>query len=388
MDDDRRIEGKGSRLKPLACPKCGRGQLGRTDSKRPPPNDHPERWTLRSYVCLGCGERYTTKETYTESALRDVVVVGRAGDGKGSRHAYSRSQMETDLAAFIPKGLTAGERVALVFHIEHRVEEYAITTRRGLPPDRHEVELGVDELVRVALLGLADAASRSWHGHRDGRDRVRVAHAQYALATLGTFDPTGKWKNAQAFIRWLERNYPHLRLRRGETSLESALHWEDDTWIRPLVARPTSVTQVVKNSRHLDDDPPRRPKRDFSEDKIRGSIARALRGRDSKGGLSEKTFEYVMWQMVGQRVVRTSQLSSAIAATLRGVDDIAYLRWVSFGKELDLGQLYDEAIGLVRFPSPRLIIRLQGRMSSSGQSVGPAGSSALRRLLEGSADGA
>ena len=89
---------------------------------------------------------------------------------------------------------------------------------------------------------------------------------------------------------------------------------------------------------------------------MRGSITLALQGHEKHATKTDKVMNYVLWGLVGQRVVRTSQLSSAIAEALRGMHDIAYLRWVAIGKELELSQLHDEAIALVTHPSPRLSI--------------------------------
>ena len=40
------LQGPGSRLKPLACGKCGVPDSGQTISKNPPPNDRPLERTL------------------------------------------------------------------------------------------------------------------------------------------------------------------------------------------------------------------------------------------------------------------------------------------------------------------------------------------------------
>ncbi|MFZ2237250.1 MAG: hypothetical protein WAV67_12840 [Dokdonella sp.] len=61
--------------------------------------------------------------------------------------------------------------------------------------------------------------------------------------------------------------------------------------------------------------------------------------------------EWVLWGFLGQTVIRSSQISWATAELLRGIDDIAYLRWVTIGKELTVSQLAQEAIGLINYPS-------------------------------------
>jgi len=63
---------------------------------------------------------------------------------------------------------------------------------------------------------------------------------------------------------------------------------------------------------------------------------------------------FVRWGLLGQEVVRSSQLSTLISEALRALDDIAYLRWVVAGKELDANTVFDEAVALLTYPSPRL----------------------------------
>lgn len=102
----------------------------------------------------------------------------------------------------------------------------------------------------------------------------------------------------------------------------------------------------------------------FEVAKLRTTISRALRGLDhADSSLAQGVESYVLWALRGQQIVRTSQLSTLIAETLRGVHDIAYLRWVMIGKELDHITVYDEAVGLVRSPSKRHSLIFQNSTS-------------------------
>lgn len=354
------------RLKPLACPNCGQG-FNPTDTKGSKRllNDHPEKVTLRQYTCSNaeCRQTYTTREMLTASALYDVKVVGRGGSERGARHDYSTDKLEADLAVHSCKRLTDSEQLVIISLIERRIEEHAASVRKSHAGSDAPIEIGVDELVRLALRGLADATTRAWHGHRDGRDRVRVAHAMYALGTLGRHDPRGQWKSAREFVEWMDVHYPHLKKRRPKPT-EPDYDPHPAEWTKPPLSRPADPTTVVKNrytsssGSSSSEGPPLRAKREFEIEKVQRSIQVAFHGRDPKNVKSDKVLEYVMWGFVGQPVLRTSQLSSAIADALRAMDDIAYLRWVVIGKELDLAQLYDEAVGLLSHPSPRLDVRM------------------------------
>jgi transcriptional regulator NrdR family protein len=362
------LQGPGSRLKPLACGKCGVPDSGQTISKNPPPNDRPLERTLRRYRCKVCAGEYITVETRSESALTDLLVVSRGPWSRAPRNPYSREMLATDLYSFIPKGLSPAERETILARIERRIEAHATELRRK-KPEAIRFEITVDDLVELALSGFQDAARDSWHGHRDGQERVRVAHAQYALATLGSHDRKGNWKSAAQFVEWLQRSHPGLFQRRNVSVVPPADPGEA-IWHRHPPESPVTIQQVVKNTRYEREDPPRRPKRDFDEHKLKRSIARALHGRDPKGVRAANIYDFVTLGLQGQWVVRSSQLSSAVAAALRGIDEIAYLRWVALGKELDLGQLLDEALGLMEYPSPRL--KFHGRRDSAEPGRQPA----------------
>ena len=168
----------GTKLKPLACPSCGRG-FNPTYHKRSRAKIDTVDVTYRTYRCEQCGTIYRTQEQRTESALIDTMVLSEAGS-----EPFSRSQFERDLERYIPKGLTSAERAEVAGDVERRVSEYLLDNRRRSRSAVSE-PLPVLKLVELALSGFQEAAQRSWHGHSDGQDRVRVAHAMYALATLG-----------------------------------------------------------------------------------------------------------------------------------------------------------------------------------------------------------
>jgi len=117
---------------------------------------------------------------------------------------------------------------------------------------------------------------------------------------------------------------------------------------------PTPIRTVVTNKFAPDKDPRQRIQRAYEPKKLKRTVGLAFRGRPDGESLAKSVEMYVRWSLVGQSVVRTSQLSTLISEVLRALDDIAYLRWVMAGKELDANSVYDEAVALIEHPSPRL----------------------------------
>ena len=188
-----------TKLKPLACPDCGHG-FNRTYHKRSKSDADTIDVTFRTYKCDQCGRIYGTQEHRIESSIASALIVSEAG-----AEPFSRTQFENDLDRYIPKGLTAAERREVASDVERRVSEHLQSERLGHPASADLEPLPVRKLVEAsALQGFTNAARRSWHGHSDGQDRVRVAHAMYALATLGR-----TWTDATAFTACL-RTTTHI----------------------------------------------------------------------------------------------------------------------------------------------------------------------------------
>lgn len=98
------------------------------------------------------------------------------------------------------------------------------------------------------------------------------------------------------------------------------------------------------------------PYEPFLTKKLADAVAGAVAGRDLDADEgTENIVAWVLWSMLGQEVVLSSQLGAAVADCLRRVDDVAYLRWVIVAKELRVTSIQREAAGLVNYPSPRLV---------------------------------
>lgn len=96
--------------------------------------------------------------------------------------------------------------------------------------------------------------------------------------------------------------------------------------------------------------------RAFGTDQFVNSIGMALVGRHELKVRAALVAAWVLMTLGGQRRVLTSQLSAAVTATLRRVDDIAYLRWATIAKKFtSVREIANEAHDLVVAPSVRLV---------------------------------
>jgi transcriptional regulator NrdR family protein len=99
------------------------------------------------------------------------------------------------------------------------------------------------------------------------------------------------------------------------------------------------------------------PYEPYIDGKFLGAIRSTLAGRELHTETAENVRDWVLWSLVGQDVVLTSQLGAAVADCLRRLDDIAYLRWVIVAKELRVKAIHREASNLIDFPSPGLVFK-------------------------------
>lgn len=343
----------------LECPECDlRG--GTALPKKHPANEHPDEVSLKRYKCAN-GHEYITAERVVDDqgGLADVRIRDRGVERRSTHRTFSQQTLAESVARYVPKMLSSHERAAVVNEIMAVVRGRVAEIKRGQSDD--EVTLNVDALVDLALQGFENVARRPSSG--DAPDRFKTAHISYALATLGTRNPRKPWKGALEFLQWLTVTYPETS---SGVEPELAHDWRPPKveWYVPTrLTPPTAITTVVKNTRIRVGEVELRRKDDFEAGKVQRSIQAAMRGRGdgqvaeksrSDAQMAERVYQYVMWGLVGQKVVRSSQISAAVAEVLRGLDDIAYLRWVVIGKEMQPRQVYDEAMLLVQYPSPRI----------------------------------
>jgi len=179
----------------------------------------------------------------------------------------------------------------------------------------------------------------------------RMPHVLYALSTLGCADREGRpgWLLAGHVLRWMaeEVNYPDLAV---QTELAPPATPADYWWPQ---GQPPLPERVVKR-----DLTRRKP---FLFDQFRSSISEAMLVRPRAKETSYNVAAWTLWGLAGQREALTAQLAVGVMECLRRVDDIAYLRWTAISKSIEsVADFRDEALGLIRQPSPRLVFAPDG----------------------------
>ncbi|WP_156153158.1 hypothetical protein [Microbacterium oxydans] len=209
------------------------------------------------------------------------------------------------------------------------------------------------------------------------RKRDRMAVVLYALSTRGRRDRRGRegWSDAHQVLAWLADRYPTL----PEMPTVAVAGLQGQVWRHPGAAAPLP-RRVLKRSRT---EKPRGRERPFDYDQFKRSIRLAIVGRfpePERDRQVDLIAEWVMWGFVGQDVILTSQLASAVLDCLRRVDDVAYLRWASLVKAIEsVSEFAHEARGLVLYPSPPL--HLEGAIRV-GREAGDRAAAALAEVAE------
>lgn len=351
------------------------------------------RTRTRTYECEACWARFRTREAIESQELGQVIV---RRSTPGTRHEawepFRTDAIAEQLRATLTKVLIQGERDAVVDRVVRRLEQRLSTISASVPAvvaRRRKWERNRVYIEGTTIRAEVEAVLK-WSGQElddpHDRDRHRAAHALYALATTGT-----QW-DAGAAVSWLHENYA---LPRPGTPTHSATNTV--AWHPPSFDLPTRPLTVVKNFRPalrraegLEASEPgleaaqpsgelgererlslarssdaadaqplmlRRSTQDFDEEKLRRKVGIVLRGRRHQDQITEGITQWVLWSLVGQTVVRSSQLSALVVECLRRSDPIGYLRWVTVGKELNVHQLHEEATNLLTYPGTRLHFR-------------------------------
>lgn len=348
--------------------------------------DHRTR--LRNYRCENCELNFRTRESVETQALDTGVVVRRggragadaaAGDGyaKAAWDAYRRDAIATQLRGKLVKVLSQSQRDDVLTRVEQRLEQRLgdwgspvpapVARKHGWPVSAVYID---SSRIRDTV---EDVLARSGKELDDREDRLRhqSAHALWALATTGSGWTVGE------VASWMSDNYRLPKAPKGSSVPASKQAY----WYPPAVDIPTIPIVVVKNFRPVrliapvdevaprasgndgmveaiaDQAQGRRPTEEFSKDKLMGKVRNVLAGRPHAQQVSEGITQWVLWSLVGQRVVRSSQISALVVDCLRRTDQIGYLRWVTVGKELSLEQLHQEALDLLRYPITQLRFR-------------------------------
>lgn len=318
--------------KELACPHCGQNR-GRNSVKPLSINRYPQDCTRRAYHCTHCQQLYETEERVVKAPIR--IKVGR--------EKFSEEKFLRFLRLFTPKRLSPEDQKLVLQNTLSVIR--AAPTASGKTDSDGYLLLDRDAIARFTSRGFVMAAKGLRQDEPTRALRLDAAHVQYVLATQGT-----AWVDVYDFATWF-RTVAHSARKQEMPSNKSARGSVD--WGVPSSLR-TTVEEIVKNRFQVDAEPRERVRERFEHRKLENALALALRGRDDGGSTARAIEAYVLSGVVGQRILRSSQLSTLAAEALRGVDDIAYLRWVMIGKELGMADAYEEAFALVTHPSRQI----------------------------------
>lgn len=357
----------GKQKSELECPRCG-GQ--RTSVVRDTKIATDKRSRTRTYFCEECTSTYRTREKVESQGLDTGVVVrkGRAGDTDIRWAPYSRAEISERLRDTLVKVLGQSQRDAVLATFEQLLGQRLGELSQRVPltvARQRKWQLSRVYVTTAQVRELVEEVLKASGQHLDDRadrERHEVAHALWALSTSG-----GQWRTLDA-INWLHENYRLGRAPRPSVQPST----NSVAWHPPSFEFPTRPVTVVKNFRHPRLDPPSadteparepgtaylsRPIEDFDQAKLRKKIRVVFAGRPRADQITDGITHWVMWSLVGQRVVRSSQISALVVDGLRRTDEIAYLRWVTVGKELSVAQLHQEALDILQYPGTRLVFR-------------------------------
>lgn len=308
----------------------------------------------RRRVCNGpSAHEFTTFERRQETSLERILI--RESGGQRLR-PFDRVRLAADLNRYLLGTLSNQEQQAVVSaavdDITYRLEQIVrpLSDAERKQQAKHDYTHYIwDRHVRAAV----GRTLKSFGGEASGEagSRYRVSHVLYALATFGALQYRADgWHSASDVVAFLEEEYPSHNAYRPSTEPRSR---PEQRWWAPSVPLPTTPTTVIKKGvSELGHELRERP---FDWTRFERSVRNALAGRPHPDQTADQVVRWTLWQLVGQRVVLSTQLAAAVADCLRRLDDVAYLRWTTIAKRLTVTRIRDEAISLIEYPSPRLI---------------------------------
>lgn len=278
----------------------------------------------------------------------DTVRVRQSGNNELHPNSFDRERVHEDVAKAVLKRLSERE-------VADTVDEVAASLERRLPTLVNAFRES-DNLDPLTGGWIWDGDVTSTVEDQLAR-RDRMAAVLYALVVRGRRDRKGRlgWKSAKDVLEWLPLRFAHI-----DTRVATPRATPTQEWYPPSSApRPERVVKRVEDQGRGNPSP------DYDHGRFLRSIEKALEGRLSArttaearmavGRQSELIAQWVLWGLVGQNVVLTSQLSVGVMDALRRTDDVAYLRWACMAKRMvSVRDFAAEVRALIEQPSPRL----------------------------------
>lgn len=319
----------------------------------------------RARVCEN-GHNFKTFEAVLLPPLDEIALVKMTGSG--ATDIFRSSRLRHDINRFVSRTLTQSEvdetTEQIVATLGLRLEARSVK-RPGAKDGRTHV---IEDMTIGAV--AADILLSKGRSPMPRASAFRVAHILYGISTKGANLHGQKgFETASDVVSWIESVYSDLAQDDGHSRVAARpVVW----WWPPQFPLPTTPKYVVKkrwwrapDTASLGDTrggssakgsvgSERARKAEFDGNRLRKSIKGAFAGRHRQEEFTELVFAWVLWSLVGQSVVQSSQLSSSVTECLRMCDDVAYLRWVTVAKDLSVTQIHREAMALVAHPSPEL----------------------------------
>lgn len=337
----------------LRCPSCETvGQYEVLSDRHP-------KTLVREYRCKHCEHIYKTEEVVAEGDPDAFVVTPRTPHPV----RFNASLLETHLETHLKKLLTAEQRHGVVVRTSSLFPRRLPRLKRLEVAAEHAARVGNapvlpgSQVRAVVLEALKDETRRQTSP--DLKRRYQSAAAMYQLTQVDI--------ELQPFAGWL---LSYFELGLNPPRAGSAARGE--VWVPP--PRAAQLPRIVVKNRIAQDEqyvegeataPQDRAERrsrdhvEFRRERLTASVAAAVGGVShqqavSPAELTDHIVEWVLWCCDGQPVVRSSQLAAYAAGALRRAAPVAYLRWVTLGKELRPDELFDETKALISRPAPRL----------------------------------
>lgn len=347
-------------LKNLTCPFCSTTRVSK-------PITRQSATTLETeYECGKCLLTFTTVEQLSKAPLDGVLVQPPATmqNSRPKAKPFNGRVLEKHLRLTLRKQLTEAQRQRLADMVTAELAKRVPSLTLVPGTDNNPVIQSSD--VRRAVQDVLEHAAERADAHY--QEQYESAYILYAMTAVG--------RTVYELLDIIRNRYPSAAT---EDDLLPAAPMPAEQWHYSAAVPAPHPISVVKNFRRagpeqdmdgaaLDDRAAlrdRRPRETFSSTKLNTTIRRALGSTPLVGTQTmpkdeavKNIHEWVLWSLAGQPVVRSSQLATVTSSVLRRCAPMAYLKWVTLGKELSVGEIYLEAASLLTMPSRPLEFEL------------------------------
>lgn len=317
----------------MLCPLCGASST--VPNTRPSTSESAVR---RLRHCAN-GHRFRTLETPAAPGINMYAV--RRSSGGLAQGTFTRDKLHDDLdeILFARKGPFDEETLwAVVDRAILRLEKVVPSLQTRLTEAEFRSRPDIVGAIPDTLISEAvEEVLRRGSG-----SNFRLAELLYVMAIRGRDDYRRGWSGASDVLDWIRKRYEGVEVRSQKGRLID----------QPRVRLPSPHRAEWRPETVLKRDG-RAP--DFALRQLQKGVRAALWGRRDADAKALMVTHLVLGEIRGQRIVQSSQISSAVLSGLRRIDDIGYLRWAAIIKNIrSVRQLANEAMDVLDSPSPPL----------------------------------